>query len=84
MAINIADPDINPLITGWLRNHAKNPRRKKPAASSITPDSSARRIDSETYSADPCDASGISALAVINEETATGPTASVMLLPNRA
>jgi hypothetical protein len=41
-AINTADAVMKPLTTGWLRKLARKPSLRKPIASSIAPDSSAR------------------------------------------
>ena len=74
---------MKPEITGWLRKLARKPNRSVAISSRTTPDSSASNIAAPRYSALPATNSGPSAAAVISETTATGPTDSVRLLPNR-
>ena len=75
---------MKPEITGWLRKLARKPRRSRPMAHSIRPDSRASAIAADQYSGEPATACSPMAVAVISETTATGPTASTRLVPNRA
>ena len=75
---------IKPDTTGWLRKLAMKPRRSMAIAASSTPDSSARSMAAPTYSGLPAGNNGARLAAVISDTTATGPTASVRLEPNRA
>ncbi len=82
----ISNPEalIKPEITGWLRKLAKKPKRNTAISSKITPDSAASSMAAPIYSADSAANIGPKAAAVINETTATGPTASVRLEPKIA
>ncbi|MNN77051.1 hypothetical protein D3C81_1934830 [compost metagenome] len=74
---------MKPEITGWLRKLARKPRRSTAISSSMAPESMASSRAAPAYSALPVANSGPSAAAVINETTATGPTARARLVPNR-
>ena len=82
--MRMAEPVAKPAITGWLSRLATTPRRNTPNSSRKAPASAASCSASAVYSALPAAASGASAEAVINETTATGPTASVRDEPNAA
>lgn len=76
---------MKPEITGWDRKLARKPRRSTPISVSMPPDSSASTPAAASWSAGPpCAAAWPIAEAVISDTTATGPTASVRLVPNRA
>ena len=40
-AMMIAEAEMKPEITGWLRKFARKPRRSTPSTSNISPDSNA-------------------------------------------
>ena len=84
VAISIPLAAIKPEMTGCDSRLARKPRRRKPSTASITPESSASAIAASRYSAVPCAATLPAAEAVISEITATGPTASVRLVPSNA
>ena len=84
VAISTPLAEMNPLMTGCDSRFARNPSRSKPSTTSITPESAASVIAASQYSAVPGAATAPAALAVISETTATGPTASVRLVPNTA
>ncbi len=73
----------NPEITGWLRKFAIKPCHKTPMANRISPDSVASTRAALTYSGDPVATTHPYAEAVISDATATGPKASVALVPNK-
>ena len=50
----------------------------------MSPDNKAKPMAKATYSGEAATANGNKALAVINEVTATGPTANTWLLPKKA
>lgn len=75
---------MKPEITGWLSRFARKPRRAMPSARRQSPDSAASVIAAARYSGLPGAATRETAAAVINETTATGPTASTRLEPNSA
>ena len=80
---------MNPEITGWLMKFTSAPNRNSPIATSMAPEMSASSsaaasisgVESAVPSAPLMPAM---ADAVINEMIATGPTASVLLVPNSA
>lgn len=74
---------MKPEITGWLRKLARKPRRSSAISSRKAPDSAASNSAAPMYSALPTGYQGAIAVAVISDTTATGPTASVRLVPNR-
>ena len=80
----MAEAVMNPEVTGWLRKCATNPSRSAPMISSTAPDKAARVSAAAACSAVPGTATVPTAVAVISEMTATGPTASTRLLPNTA
>ncbi len=84
VAIRTPLAEMKPLMTGCDSRFARNPSRSSPSTTSITPDSAASVIAASQYAAVPGAATAPAALAVISETTATGPTASVRLVPNRA
>ena len=75
---------MNPETTGCDRKLARKPKRSKPMASSIRPESSAMAMAVLRYSALPGAATWPTAVAVMSDTTATGPTESVRLVPRRA
>ncbi len=84
VAIRMPLAEMNPLMTGCDSRLARKPSRSRPSTTSITPDSAASVIAASQYSAVPGAATAPTALAVISETTATGPTASVRLVPKIA
>ena len=84
VAIRMPLAVMKPLMTGCDSRLARNPSRRNPSTASITPDKAARVIAASRYSAVPCAATAPAALAVISDTTATGPTASVRLVPKIA
>lgn len=75
---------MKPAITGWDRKFAMKPSRSAPIASRRSPDSAARAMAAATASAGVARPRLPTAAAVISETTATGPTASVRLVPKTA
>jgi len=75
---------VNPERTGVLRKFTRNPTRATPITTCTTPTSSANSSASATYSAVPWGASAPTLVAVIRDTIATGPTASVRLVPKTA
>jgi hypothetical protein len=83
-AIRIPEADRKPAITGWLRKLVKNPRRSRPMATSISPESNDSTRAACRYSGVPGVATPERAAPVISAMMATGPTARVRLVPSRA
>ena len=75
---------MKPEITGWLRKLARKPRRNSPISSRISPDRKARVMATAPAAGVPAAACSPTAAAVMSDTTATGPTASTRLVPNRA
>jgi len=75
---------MKPLMTGCERRLARNPSRSRPRTVSMTPDRAASVTAASRYSAVPGAATAPAADAVIRDRTATGPTASVRLVPRTA
>ena len=84
IAIRMPDAVMNPEITGWLRKFARKPSRNTDIAIRTMPDRNASVIAAIRYSGVPEAAIWPTAAAVISDTTATGPTASALLVPNRA
>jgi hypothetical protein len=72
--INRDAPVINPLITGRLRKPARKPSLSIPHRNNTTPAISAIWPASTTLRADPGGARAASAVPVISEVMAIGPT----------
>ena len=75
---------MNPDTTGCDNRLARNPSRKTPIAISIRPDSNAKMRAAAIKSGLPGGATALAAVSVISDITATGPTASARLVPNKA
>ena len=80
----IPDAVMKPAITGWDRKLARKPSLKTPRSNKNTPERKARVKAATIYSGDPGEAILPMAAAVINETTATGPTANARLVPKMA
>ena len=75
---------INPDTTGCDNRLAKKPSRNTPITIRMRPDSNARMSVAAIKSGLPGGATALAAVSVISEITATGPTASARLVPNKA
>jgi hypothetical protein len=84
VAMMMPDAVIKPEITGCDKRLARKPSRSTPINSNISPDRSASTSAAAMNSALPGAAMLLAAVSVISEMTATGPTASARLVPNRA
>ena len=83
-AINRAEAVMNPEMTGWLRKLAKKPKRNKPMTSNMAPDRNAKVMATPQYEGEPTTARSPTAVAVMSDTTATGPTANTRLVPKIA
>ena len=75
---------MNPDMTGRLRKFTRNPSRSSPMASSRSPVSRVSAMVAPRYSGVPGAATCDTAVAVMRQTTATGPTASVRAVPKIA
>ena len=75
---------INPAMTGRDKKFARKPSLKIPMAMRNSPEMNAKVKAAVIYSAVPCSAIFPMAAAVINDISATGPTASARLVPKIA
>ncbi len=84
VAMMMPEAVMNPDTTGCDRRLARKPSLSIPIKVRISPDSRAKTSAAATNSALPGGATLPAAARVINEMTATGPTASVRLVPKMA
>ncbi len=84
VAMMMPEAVMNPETTGCDRRLARKPSFRKPIRTRMRPDSSASTSVAAMNSALPGAATLLAAVRVMSEITATGPTARVRLVPNRA
>ena len=80
----IAEAAVNPTSTECDRKLTTNPSRPKRSARWTAPTSTASSAAPARYDDDPSSYSGASAVAVISDTMATGPTANWREVPNAA
>ena len=79
-----ADAEMKPEITAWDRKFAIHPVRRRPSRNRKIPDRTASRAAAVDQAMSWLAVASASAVAVIREMTATGPTASMRELPKQA
>ena len=84
VAMMMPDAVMKPETTGCDSRLARKPSLSTPISMSIAPDSNASTSAAAMNSALPGTATLLAAVSVISEMTATGPTASVRLVPSSA